>query len=143
MQPLLDMFQKLPWWAKSAFAFLFIVVGISVSDLLSKNPGLLSSLTKQSISTPLQISRTVYNRQNQPIKDVNVQVIFDGPPVQLMTDRNGYFQLEIPAGKKRLQVILTKENFEIAREEINLEADPNFNKIIYLDPTKSPVKPTK
>jgi len=143
MQPLLDMFQKLPWWAKSAFAFLFIVVGISASDLLSKNPGLLSSLTKQSISTPLQISRTVYNRQNQPIKDVNVQVIFDGPPVQLMTDRNGYFQLEIPAGKKRLQVILTKENFEIAREEINLEADPNFNKIIYLDPTKSPVKPTK
>jgi len=137
------MFQKLPWWAKSAFAFLFIVVGISVSDLLSKNPGLLSSLTKQSVSTPLQISRTVYNRQNQPIKDVNVQVIFDGPPVQLMTDRNGYFQLEIPAGKKRLQVILTKENFEIAREEINLEADPNFNKIIYLDPTKSPVKPTK
>ncbi len=143
MQPLLDMFQKLPWWAKSAFAFLFIVVGISASDLLSKNPGLLSSLTKQSVSTPLQISRTVYNRQNQPIKDVNVQVIFDGPPVQLMTDRNGYFQLEIPAGKKRLQVILTKENFEIAREEINLEADPNFNKIIYLDPTKSPVKPTK
>jgi len=142
MQPLLDMFQKLPWWAKSAFAFLFIVVGISVSDLLSKNPGLLSSLTKQSISTPLQISRTVYNRQNQPIKDVNVQVIFDGPPVQLMTDRNGYFQLEIPAGKKRLQVILTKENFEIAREEINLEADPNFNKIIYLDSIK-PVKPIK
>ena len=142
MQPLLDMFQKLPWWAKSAFAFLFIVVGISVSDLLSKNPGLLSSLTKQSVSTPLQISRTVYNRQNQPIKDVNVQVIFDGPPVQLMTDRNGYFQLEIPAGKKRLQVILTKENFEIAREEINLEADPNFNKIIYLDSIK-PVKPIK
>jgi len=142
MQPLLDMFQKLPWWAKSAFAFLFIVVGISVADLLSKNPGLLSSLTKQSISTPLQISRTVYNRQNQPIKDVNVQVIFDGPPVQLMTDRNGYFQLEIPAGKKRLQVILTKENFEIAREEINLEADPNFNKIIYLDSIK-PVKPIK
>ena len=142
MQPLLDMFQKLPWWAKSAFAFLFIVVGISASDLLSKNPGLLSSLTKQSVSTPLQISRTVYNRQNQPIKDVNVQVIFDGPPVQLMTDRNGYFQLEIPAGKKRLQVILTKENFEIAREEINLEADPNFNKIIYLDSIK-PVKPIK
>lgn len=142
MQPLLDMFQKLPWWAKSAFAFLFIVAGISASDLLSKNPGLLSSLTKQSVSTPLQISRTIYNRQNQPIKDVQVQVIFDGPPVQLMTDRNGYFQLEIPAGKKRLQVILTKENFEIAREEVNLEADPNFNKIIYLDPIK-PVKPIK
>lgn len=142
MQPLLDMFQKLPWWAKSAFAFLFIVAGISASDLLSKNPGLLSSLPKQSVSTPLQISRTIYNRQNQPIKDVQVQVIFDGPPVQLMTDRNGYFQLEIPAGKKRLQVILTKENFEIAREEVNLEADPNFNKIIYLDPIK-PVKPIK
>ena len=142
MQPLLDMFQKLPWWAKSAFAFLFIVAGISASDLLSKRPEFLNSLTNQSVNTPLQISRTVYNRQSQPIKDVNVQVIFEGPPVQLMTDRNGYFQLEIPAGKKKLQVTLTKEGFEIARESINLEADPNLTRIIYLDPIK-PVKPIK
>ena len=59
-----------------------------------------------------------------------------------MTDRNGYFQLEIPAGKKKLQVTLTKEGFEIARESINLEADPNLTRIIYLDPIK-PVKPIK
>lgn len=131
------MFQSLPWWAKAAFLFIFIVSGVSILDFLSKKPELLSSLSSQNISAPIRVSRTILNRQNsQPVKDVGVQLIFDGPPVQAMTDRNGYFEVQVPSGKKRVQITLTKEGFETVREEINLEADPNANKPIYLDPTK-------
>jgi hypothetical protein len=131
-------FQNLPWWAKATFAFAALVLSVFVADVVSKKPEVLDALISQnSKKSDIQsVNITVVNRRDsQPVDNVEIQIIANGPPISKMTDRNGYFDVQIPS-RKTAQIVLKKEGFRTAREIINLEADPDTTRIIYLDPTK-------
>jgi len=132
----IQIFQNLPWWAKALFIFLAIVFGISLFDLIRNRPEILNSLVNQQSNNLIRVNVTVLNRlTSQPVGDVKVQMIFDGPPAAMMTDRNGYFEINIPS-RKTAQLTLTKDGFVTVRESINLETNPDTTRIIYIDPVK-------
>ena len=132
---MLQEFQKLPAWAKAMFVFLAIVVGVASYDFLQTDPGSENNINQESsASQTQQVGITVRNRQDlQSIDNVIIDIIFDGPPVQKMTDRNGYIEIQIPE-RKSTQITLTKQGFKTVTETINLEVDPDTTRIIYLDP---------
>lgn len=120
------------------FAFILLVSGVAGVDLLSNNPSILQGGDQPSSSSEFQnIAITIHDRNtSQPIEGVEIQIIFDGPPVAKMTDRNGYVSINIPA-RDSVQLILTHQGYETARETINLRTDPDTNRILYLD-SKAP-----
>lgn len=130
--------QNLPLWAKATFAFILLVAGVSGVDLLSSNPSILRGSEQSYNSSELQnIAITIHDRStSQPVGNVEIQIIFDGPPVTKMTDRNGYTSIDIPS-RDSVQLVLTHQSYETARETINLRTDPDTNRILYLD-SKAP-----
>ncbi|KKD39293.1 S1 family peptidase [Limnoraphis robusta] len=131
----LEEIKKLPSWVKAIFAFIIMVSGVSGWDYIQANPNESVQVNQDSPDLEYQrIGVTVRNRENaQPVENVTVQIIFDGPPVQKMTDRNGYFEIEVPA-RETAQVTLTKAGFKTATETVGLKVDPDKTKLIYLDP---------
>ena len=133
----IQIFQNLPWWAKVLSIFIAIVFGISIVDLIRNRPDTLNSLISQQSNNLVRVNVTVLNRlTSQPVGDVKVQMIFDGPPAAMMTDRNGYFEISIPS-RKTAQLTLAKDGFFTIREMINLETNPDTTRVIYIDPVKT------
>lgn len=127
--------QNLPWWAKAAFAFVLIAAGVSGFEILGEDFPLLTQSSQQSFDSQdlRNIAITIHDRNtSQPIESVEIQIIFDGPPVRKMTDRNGYTEIDIPT-RDSVQLILTHQDYQTARESINLNTDPNTNRILYMD----------
>lgn len=128
-------FQDLPWWAKATFVFVLIVVGgFSYETLYDGFLVAQSGNNQASDSADLnQVEVTVLDRStSQPIESVELQIVFEGPPVLKRTDRNGYVEIKIPA-RDSVQLTLTHGNYETATETINLRTDSNTTRILYLD----------
>lgn len=127
--------KKLPGWVQAIIAFIFIVFGVASWNYIQANPN--QSIPAMQYLRNSKYKRrgvTVINREtSQPIEKVTVQIIFDGPPVQKMTNRSGYFEISIPV-RETVEVILTKQGFKTARESIGLEVDPDNTILLYLDP---------
>ncbi|NEP13959.1 MAG: hypothetical protein F6K14_27905 [Symploca sp. SIO2C1] len=71
-----------------------------------------------------EVKLIVLNEENEPIKGVRVQFIFDGAPVSELTDSKGYVRMEIPI-IEYVNVLLTKNGFKTSLETINLKAKIN------------------
>lgn len=131
----LEEFKRLPVLVKAIIVFIFIVLGVASWNYIKANlnPSI-PAMQYFRNSTYQRIGVTVINREtSQPIENVTVQIIFDGPPVQKMTNRSGYFEISIPV-RETVEVILTKQGFKTARESIGLEVDPDNTILLYLDP---------
>ncbi|MEO0349076.1 MAG: hypothetical protein AAF282_03385 [Cyanobacteria bacterium P01_A01_bin.15] len=129
--------KDIPWWVKSSFSFLFIVLGVSGYDYLTQNSvfqyeNATDFLSQQENLQKVQI--TVRDRVSQePIENVSLDFIIDGPSVEKVTDRKGYVELEMPP-RDSVEVTFNKSDYELTRETINLTTDPNATRVIYLDP---------
>ncbi|MEA5582236.1 hypothetical protein VB620_12900 [Nodularia harveyana UHCC-0300] len=134
----MQLLNNLPNWAKALFVFIAIVAGIAGYESLQKTSQTATDSSNQvSTSSDLQnISLTVLTRDSQPIPNVEVKIISDGPPDSKMTDRNGYTEVQIPT-RRTAQITLIRQGFKTARETINLTTDPNTTRILYLDADNS------
>ncbi len=134
----MEFFNNLPNWAKALFVFIATVGTVGVYESLQKNSQPFSQPSEQVSKTSdlKNISLTVFTRDSQPLVNVEVKIISDGPPDSKMTDRNGYVEVQIPS-RKTAQITLMRQGFKTIRETINLTTDPNTTRILYLDVDKS------
>lgn len=134
----MEFFNNLPNWAKALFVFIATVATVGVYEGLQKNSQPFSQPSEQVSKTSdlKNISLTVFTRDSQPLANVEVKIISDGPPDSKMTDRNGYVEVQIPS-RKTAQITLMRQGFKTIRETINLTTDPNTTRILYLDVDKS------
>lgn len=115
-------------------SFLILVLGVSGVEQLD-GVSLFSQGDEQNYQADIiqNVAITIHDRAtSQPIENVSIQIIFDGPPVTKMTDRNGYVSIDIPS-RDSVQMVMTHKGYITAREIINLATDPNTNRIVYLD----------
>lgn len=129
---MLESFNQLKPWQKAVFVFIVLVAGYAGFDQLKT--GFLLPGGQQEAQQSLQsINITVQDRETmQPLENVSVRIVFDGPPVQKMSDRNGYFEIKIPP-RQTATITLTKNGFVTAQETINLETDPSTTRVLYMD----------
>ncbi|HYW19353.1 MAG TPA: hypothetical protein VE956_08575 [Nodularia sp. (in: cyanobacteria)] len=133
----MQLLNNLPNWAKALFVFIAIVAGVAGYESLQQTQTVINPSNQVSTSSDLQnISLTVLTRDSQPIPNVEVKIISDGPPDSKMTDRNGYIEVQIPT-RRTAQITLIRQGFKTARETINLTTDPNTTRILYLDANNS------
>ena len=121
---------------QAAFVFGFIVLGSFGYETYKGDTSSPQQGTEQlSQNNNLQRVEVTVQDQNtsQPIENVSVQIVFQGPPVKKMTDRNGYVELEIPT-RDSVQLTLSHGDYKTTTEILNLQTSPNTTKVLYLDP---------
>ncbi|WP_072619957.1 hypothetical protein [Spirulina major] len=129
---MLESLKQLRPWQKAVFVFIVLVTGYAGWEQI-KTGNVLPASQQESQQNLQSINITVQDRQTlQPVENVSARIVFDGPPVQKMSDRNGYFEIQIPP-RKSATVTLTKDGFITAQETINLETDPSTTRVLYMD----------
>ena len=144
----------LPWFiAISGFltAVAAVLTSIGAPEIfsnLAESIGLRSSPEESQIEVleqteHIKVEFIVQGEDKQPIKDVEVQFRFAGAPEPKLTNTHGYVDISIP-DRDDIDIVLTKEGFEIIDRTINLKVDPENIKIITLKKEPSvPQPPTK
>ncbi|MBD1861818.1 MULTISPECIES: hypothetical protein [Trichocoleus] len=138
-----DKKSKLDGWAAITTAVLTGVAAlITAIGFPQFFPGLVQKIFPQGSTTEntqsqtkpnemMEVGFNIYTTDNQPIEQVEVRFIFNGAPISRYTDSNGYVNIEVPR-RKDIEVILSKDGFQLKRQILNLQVDPNETFTIYL-----------
>lgn len=88
-----------------------------------------------------KVDLIVQNESQQPLSSVNVEFKSQGPLEPVLTDANGYAQINIPSTTD-VQITLRKDGFETISYRIDLKKDTGLTRTYRLKSTSSSTTPT-
>ncbi|MGI2909655.1 hypothetical protein [Tolypothrix sp. VBCCA 56010] len=138
-------FKDAPIWVKILMVVVVGIFGIAgymgIEPLFNKQSQGSPSESSKSVDPEFQeINITVQNKRDASfIRDVEVQIVSDGPPTLKKTDSIGYLEIEIPT-RKTIKIILNKKGYKSETYYVNLQTDPKTTKPFYMEPEELPTK---
>ncbi|WP_138497426.1 hypothetical protein [Nostoc sp. PA-18-2419] len=137
---MLQNLRNLPLLVKVLLLALVVVTGgyAGIEFLISRNFIPLSPTSTESPSVEYEnFNFYVEDRQeSKVIPRVQVQIISDGPPTLSQTDNNGYSEISIPK-RKTVKILLSKDGYQTANYQVNLQTTLNTTKTFYLEPNST------